>query len=116
MTSPDHPEEPRSYGCSYGCGNPYDVIIVMVADGTTEFLCMPCFIKLAGDTLAAITDSDDENVKAAMTWAASNPVDITPGPRGKSRGHNAPATNTDPDLIDAFEDVITVDELPEAFR
>lgn len=106
----------RSYGCTFGCGNPYDVIVIMVSDGTTEFVCIPCFVKLASDMVAAITDGDDPNVKAAMEWASANPSESAPGPTGKRGKHNAPATNDDPDLLDAFDDVITVDDLPEEFR
>lgn len=106
----------RSYGCTFGCGNPYDVIVIMVSDGTTEFVCIPCFVKLASDMVAAIVDGDDPNVKAAMEWASANPSESAPGPTGKRGKHNAPATNDDPDLLDAFDDVITVDDLPEEFR
>lgn len=106
----------RSYGCTLGCGNPYDVIVIMVSDGTTEFVCIPCFVKLASDMVAAITDSEDPNVKAAMEWASANPAESAPGPTGKRGKHNAPATNDDPDLLDAYEDIITVDDLPEEFR
>lgn len=116
MTEPSDDTSMRSYGCTFGCGNPYDVIVVMVSDGTTEFLCIPCFVKMASDMVAAITDADDPTVKAAMEWASSNPVENTPGPRGKRGRHNAPATNNDPDLMEAFDDVITVDDLPEEFR
>lgn len=106
----------RSYGCTFGCGNPFDVVVVMVSDGTTEFLCVPCFVRMASDMVAAITDADDPNVKAAMEWAAANPADIAPGPAGNKRGRNAPATADDPDLIEAFEDVITYDDLPDEFK
>jgi hypothetical protein len=38
------------------------------------------------------------------------------GSAPKKRGHNAPATSDDPDLFDAFEGIITEDELPEDFK
>lgn len=106
----------RSYGCTFGCGNPYDYIVVAVADGTTEFLCLPCYVRLATDMIAAVTDPDDPKVQKAMAEAtavlqapmASNGV--------KPRGKNAPATSQDDDILDAFDSVITEDELPDEFR
>lgn len=116
--SDETPEQPviRSYGCSFGCGNPYDYVFVTVADGTTEFLCLPCFVRLASDLLEAVTEPDSPRVKAAV--AAMGTVDNVPMTSGKvkSRGRNAPADSEDPDLFMAFDSVITEDELPEAFR
>lgn len=116
MSEPTPEPLPRSYGCTYACGNPYDVIIVMVNDATTEFLCIPCFIRTASDMLAAITEPDNATVKAAMQGAP--PADIVPmtGPAPKRRGKNAPATTDDDDLISAYESVMTEDELPPEFR
>lgn len=116
MSSPQTAPETRSYGCTFGCGNPFDVVVIMVGDSTTEFLCIPCWVKMAADVLEAMNNADNPVVKAAMEYAAANPLESTPGPTGKSRGHNAPATETDPDLIETFNDVITADELPEEFR
>lgn len=107
---------PRSYGCTYGCGNPYDVIVVMVNDGTTEFLCLPCFVRTASDVVAAITEPDNADVRKAVTGAGNvDPVKMT-GPGVKRRGRNAPATTDDDDLITAYDHVIREDELPPEFR
>jgi hypothetical protein len=106
----------RSYGCSFGCGNPYDYIVVSVADGTAEMLCLPCYVRLAVDMIAAVTDADDPKVKAAMSALGEMPLDFAPGPAGRPRGANAPATATDDDVLDAFEDIITTDDLPPEFR
>lgn len=116
MSSPEHAQKGRSYGCTFACGNPYDFVFISVNDGTTEFLCVPCFVRLASDMVAAIVDSDDPTVQAAMVYAAAHPADVAPGPSGKPRGRNAPATNDDPDLLEEFDSVITVDELPPEFR
>lgn len=106
----------RSYGCSYGCGNPYDYVFVQVADGTTEFLCLPCFVQLAGELLKAVIDPSDGMVAAAV--AAMQPLDSAPVAKNgvRRRGKNAPVNSDDDDLIDAFDSVITVDDLPEDFR
>lgn len=106
----------RSYGCTYGCGNPYDVIVISVQDGTTEFLCMPCFVKLAADMVTALVNEDSANVQAKVRKAGT--VDQAPmsGNGARPRGHNAPATTDDPDLFAAYDAVITAEELPEAFR
>lgn len=108
MTSPTAPA--RSYGCTFGCGNPYDFVIVQVLDGTTEFLCMPCFVKLASDVLAAMTEVDNPQVKLALASMNGLGSQAVPGPTGAPHGHNAPATSSDPDLFDAYEDVVTLEE------
>lgn len=106
----------RSYGCSFGCGNPYDYVVVTVADATTLFLCMPCYVRLATDMIAAVTESDSPNVKAALTAAGDIDAVDTSTPGVRRRGHNAPAGSDDPDLMAAYDDTITVDELPDEFR
>lgn len=106
----------RSYGCTFGCGNPYDIVIVQVVDGTSELLCYPCFVRMASDVAEAMINPDSPAVRAAVSLAGD--VDQVPmqgkGPRG--RGHNAPATTADPDVLSAYDDTITADELPPEFR
>lgn len=111
---PDTPS--RSYGCSFGCGNPYDFVFVSVVDGTTEFLCLPCMVRLASDMVAAVTEPDNSMLQKALAGAGA--IDVAPMANGgvKRRGKNAPVTTDDDDLLSAYEDVITEDELPEAFR
>ena len=106
----------RSYGCTFGCGNPYDYILVDVQSGETLFLCVPCYVKTAADMIAAITDPDNPDVQAAMREAATGEQAPVTGTRVRRRGHNAPATADDPDLITAYDDRITVDELPDEFK
>jgi len=106
----------RSYGCTFGCGNPYDFVFISVRDGTTEFLCLPCFVHLASDMVKAVTEpSADE--KAAWSddeLTGQGAPMLTGGSRG--RGKNAPATSDDPGLLEAFDSVITEEDLPEVFR
>lgn len=116
MTPIDQPQNPRSYGCTFGCGNPYDYIIVSVADGTAEMLCIPCYVRLAIDMITAVTDMDDPTVQEAVKMMAGVQIDQVPGPSARSRGRNAPATATDPDLIDAFDGFVTEEDLPEEFK
>jgi hypothetical protein len=106
----------RSYGCTFGCGNPYDVIVVSVADSTTELLCMPCFVKMASDVVEAITNPDSDAVQAANTMAGAYDMAPQTDLKVRGRGHHAPATTQDPAVLAAFDDVITEDELPEEFR
>lgn len=112
------PSEPlqRSYGCSFGCGNPYDFILVSVLDSETQFLCVPDFLRLAEDMLEAIVNPGNPNVQAALAEAGTAESVPMTGPGPKRRGKNAPANSEDADLIEAFDSVITVDDLPEAFR
>jgi hypothetical protein len=106
----------RSYGCSWGCGNAYDYIIISVADGTTEFLDLVCLLKLCQDMIGAVINPDDPQVKAAMAEYAS--LERTPMNEGRvrKRGKNAPATADDDDLIEAFDSRITTDDLGDEFR
>lgn len=108
--------ETRSYGCTFGCGNPYDFVVVSVLDGTTELLCVPCFVRMASDMVHAVTEATD--AEAAKWLADAGTMQQAPmnGRKPRARGKNAPATSTDPDIIEAFDTVITVDELPEEFR
>lgn len=106
----------RSYGCSFGCGNPYDYIVVSVIDSTTEFICMPCYVKLATEIVEAVLNPDSEAVKQALAGAGTVEQAPQNGQGPKRRGKNAPANTEDPDLIEAFDSVITVDELPPEFR
>lgn len=106
----------RSYGCTFGCGNPYDYVFVSVRDGTTELLCLPCFVRLASDIVNAVTTPDP--AKEAAWLKSMSPLAATPmsGNGAKAGRKNAPATNDDPDLFESFDSAITTDELPEAFR
>lgn len=115
MTSPNGESE-RSYGCTFGCGNPYDYIVISVRDGTTEMLCLPCFVRLASDIVTAVTEPDPDQV---MKWLHTiSPLDPTPmkGRRARTGKHNAPATSSDPDIFDAYDASITTDDLPAEFR
>jgi|SRR5215472_1279755 len=100
----------RSYGCSWGDGNPYDYVIISVADGTTEFLCLVCFLKLAQEIIGAVINPDHPDVKAAMAEYAA--IERTPMTSGKvrARGRNAPADIDDDDLIEAFDSRIADDD------
>lgn len=114
MTTPAIPE--RSYGCTFGCGNPYDFILISVRDGTTEFLCLPDMVRLASDMVAAVTDDNPDQV-ALWNTAVDEHVKAAPASNGAKRGRrNTPATNDDPDLFESYDGRITADELPEAFK
>lgn len=100
----------RSYGCSWGCGNPYDYAIISIGDGTTEFLCLVCLLKLCQEMINAVVNPDDPDVKAAMAeYAALDRTPMTSG-RVRPRGKNAPADIDDDDLIEAFDSRVTDDE------
>jgi hypothetical protein len=99
-----------------GCGNPYDYILVDVATGDALMVCVPCFIKQAADMVTAFLNPYDPEVTGKIAFERIASGDIAPGPRGKPRGKNAPADSDDPGLFEAYDSVITADELPEAFR
>lgn len=106
----------RSYGCSLGCGNAYDFVVVLVQDGTTQFLCTPCFVRTAADMLEAMTNPDSAEVQRRMGEAGE--VDVTPMTQDfvMGRGHNAPAGVEDPDAIETFAGFVLEEELPDAMR
>jgi hypothetical protein len=103
--------EPRSYGCSLGCGNPYDFVVVLVQDATTQMLCTPCFVRTAADVLDAMTNPDDPEVQRRI--AEIGPAEQVPmyGRQVAARGHEAPADSMDPDAIEEFAGYVLADEI-----
>lgn len=99
----------RSYGCTYGCGNPYDVVLVMVADGTTEFLCMPCFVQAAMAAIQAMTEADNPNVREAVTAYMMGNHDQVPGPTVKPGRRQRPATEELPEGFGAFDSDVPIE-------
>lgn len=116
MSDDAMPETTRSYGCSLGCGNAYDYVLVDVRSGETLFVCVPCYVKLAQDMLTAILESDDPTVQAAMELSQQIAANGVPGPKAKRGRRNAPADVDDPNVFEAFDSVVTANELPEEFR
>lgn len=111
-----HVPAPRSYGCSMGDGNPYDFVVVTVVDSTTLFLCAPCFVRTAMEMVQALTEPDSPEVKTALSRVGDTVTVPFDNGQVRGRGHNAPAETEDPDLFEAFETVITVDELGDDFK
>lgn len=111
---PDIEETPaRSYGCSLGCGNPFDFIVVGVQDGEAQMLCVPCFVRTAMDMVAAIVNPDDPDV--AQRIAEAGTVEQVPmtGRQVAKRGHEAPVDTVDPDAIERFESFVLSDEVDD---
>lgn len=106
----------RSYGCTFGCGNPYDYVVISVADSSVEMLCLPCYVRLAMDMVAAITEPEDPDVARKLAAIEMDMEETVPGPSAAPRGHNAPSGADDPAILEAYDSVITVDELPDEFR
>lgn len=105
--------ERRSYGCSYGCGNPFDFVITTVQDSTTLMLCVPCYVRTAMDVVAAITEPNNPDVRDRIADAGM--VDTVPmtGRQVAPRGHEAPVDSMDPDAIETFESYILDDEVSD---
>lgn len=112
----NHAQVQRSYGCSFGDGNPYDFIVVTVVDSSTLLLCAPCFVRTALEMVQALTEPDTLPPDALRFMAHDGTGDTVPGPGAKKRGRNAPAETEDPDLFEAFDGVILADELGDEFR
>jgi hypothetical protein len=103
--------EPRSYGCSLGCGNPYDFIVVLVQDGETQMLCTPCFVRTAADMLEAMINPDSGDVLKRVAEAGTPEQVPMYGRKVAKRGHEAPADSLDPDAIETFESYVLDDEV-----
>lgn len=116
MSDEAMPQELRSYGCSLGCGNPYDYVLVDVRSGETLFVCVPCYVKLATDMVGAILESDDPKVQAAMELQRQMAATAVPGPTAKRGRRNAPAEIDDPAIFERFDGVIEAEDLSEEFR
>jgi hypothetical protein len=114
QVSPKVPE--RNYGCTFGCGNPYDFVFISVRDGTTEFLCLPCMVRLAVQMVESVQTPDSPIVQDALRDFPVADLTADSTTIAKPRGKHAPATTDDDDLIEAFSGVITEDELPDEFR
>ncbi len=112
----DAVEVVRSYGCSLGCGNPYDFVVVTVQGTDTMFLCTPCFVTTAGEMLEAMINPQNSEVIRKMAEAGDVPQIPMNGSGPRKRGHNAPAETEDPDAIERFESFVLEDELPDGFR
>lgn len=57
------------HACSYNCGRQYDVIVTQVVDGSTMFLCIPCFMSFAHNVMQAMVDPNNPGVMEAVTSA-----------------------------------------------
>lgn len=111
--SDDTTVERRSYGCSLGCGNPYDFVIVLVQDGEAQLLCTPCFVQTAMDMVTAIMNPDDPEVQKRVAEAGTPEQVPMNGRQVAKRGHEAPADTIDPDAIDTFEGYVLADEFDD---
>lgn len=90
--------------------------MVDVRNGETDFLCVPCLVKVAADMVAVLTDPNSPEVLKAVAEMAGAEAAPMKGSKPKARGHNAPVTADDDDFIDTFDKIVTVDELPPEFR
>jgi hypothetical protein len=104
---------PRSYGCSYGCGRPYDFIVTNVSDMSSLALCAVDFMRTAHDMMVAAMESDNPDVQERLAEAVL--TDVVPfEDNGLKRGrHNAPVEANSADAIAAFDGFVFEDELPD---
>ena len=107
-------ESKRSYGCQFGCGNPFDVILFQVVDSSTLMLCTPCHIKLAIEIVDAMTGEVSPEVEASRQEIDAMDQAPHTGARARRGRHNAPVGTTSDDLIEAYDSAVTADELDDA--
>jgi hypothetical protein len=108
---PDVPA--RSYGCTYGCGNPYDYVLIDVQGSEVLLLCVPCFIRTAMDMVTAVVEKGDPEVeKRVAEGAVSDQAPMT-GRAVAKRGHEAPGDVDDENAIETFESYVLEDEVAD---
>lgn len=107
-------EPTRSYGCTNGDGRPYDIVMIAIADGTTDFLCMPCFVSVAAAIAEAMVNPDSPEAAEALAYMASQGSDQVPGPSGAPGRRNAPATNADASMFEAYDSAVEWDGDPDS--
>lgn len=106
----------RSYGCEYGCGNAYDIILLQPLDSTTMYLCFPHFFQTAADVYTAFIGEASDDVKEMMGELASLVTTDVSGSKPRRGRHNAPVGTDDPDAVAAFDGIVYEDELDERFQ
>lgn len=100
----------RSYGCSYGCGNPYDFVVVPVADPTSTLcLCTPCMIRTSHDMVQGFISAQEEVDARIREMGTPEQVPMN-GPGVKAGHGNAPVQAEEDDLFDEFEPLDLEDE------
>lgn len=113
MTEP-LPEQPeRSYGCSMGCGAPFDIVIISVQDASTLMLCIPCHLRLAMQLMESFVDGDSDQVQRMISEAGAAGDAAPFDGNVRRRGHNAPVNSDDAGLIEAYDDLLTAEEVAE---
>lgn len=105
-----------SYGCQFADGNPYHVILVNVMDGSTLFVCMPCFVRVSTEIVDAMTGNLSAEVEAERQAMNAEQVSEPENLRARKGRHNAPAGAEDPDLVEHFDGIVYADELDERFQ
>lgn len=55
-----------SHGCTMGCGNEYQFVIVNVTDSSTLFVCTACFVVLAMKTVEVMTEEMPAELNDAL--------------------------------------------------
>lgn len=54
------------HACQYGCGRPYDVIMVQVIDGSSSFLCIPCLMAWSHQIMTAMVEPENPQVSEVV--------------------------------------------------
>jgi hypothetical protein len=91
------------YGCSFGCGNEFTMVVTTVHDTTTQMLCIPCFVKMAMEIIAAMTEPDNPIVQAAMEAQGSD-IEYPSNARGRKQSLIGGVETSDgSEFLDAFE-------------
>lgn len=114
--SPAEQTPVRSYGCEYGCGNAYDIILLQPLDSTTMYLCFPHFFQTAADVYTAFMGEATPELREMMGELASLVTTDVAGDKPRRGRHNAPVGTDNQDIIDTFDGVVYEDELDERFQ
>lgn len=71
------------HACQEGCGRPYDVITILIVDGSTLFHCLPCSQQFAYQLMRAMVEPDSADVQEVVDGASFEGIAmVEPGVTG----------------------------------
>lgn len=57
------------HSCQEGCGRTYDIVIIQVVDGSTNMMCIPCFMSFAHRIMTAMVEPENPAVAEVVEGA-----------------------------------------------
>lgn len=83
------------HACQEGCGRPYDIMVVLVVDGSTLMHCIPCHQAFIVNMTRAMIEADDPQVQEVVANADLTGVMIVDPDAPGFRFASVPAVPTE---------------------